>query len=128
MRPSVFSAPRVAVAACCALLLSACGDNDPLKPPLPGPGAGTSALLASIRCTASPRAKTLSCGAGALPTDARGYIIVGGQGTYVQLTSSNVAYNSGTHVFSFDVTVQNLTSPSRWAPPTAPRRTRTGCG
>jgi hypothetical protein len=36
--------------------------------------------------------------------------IIGGQGLYVRLTSSNAAYNSGTQIFSFDVTAQNLTT------------------
>ncbi|HEU4881443.1 MAG TPA: lamin tail domain-containing protein [Longimicrobium sp.] len=34
--------------------------------------------------------------------------IVGGQNTYVTLTSTNLAYDAGLDVFSFDVTVQNL--------------------
>jgi hypothetical protein len=34
--------------------------------------------------------------------------IFGGQGTAIQLTSSNVSYNSGTEIFQFDVTLQNL--------------------
>ena len=37
-----------------------------------------------------------------------GDLIIGGQNVNVKLTSSNVAYNSGTGRFTFDVTVQNL--------------------
>jgi hypothetical protein len=39
-------------------------------------------------------------------------IIVGGQGVYVQLTSSNVSYSAATEIFQADVTVQNLMSQS----------------
>jgi hypothetical protein len=98
------------MAACAALALAACADRgQPLAPSVPDPGGPhLPVLVGALQCTASVRTKTVECGRGALPSDARGYIVVGGQGTYVQLTSSNVAYNSGTHVFSFDVTVQNL--------------------
>jgi hypothetical protein len=100
---------RPVVLASCVLALAACGDREPLTPPAPLPtGPSLPVLAGSLQCTASIRAKTVECGAGTLPSDARGYIIVGGQGSYVQLTSSNVAYDGGTHVFSFDVTVQNL--------------------
>ncbi|HSU13611.1 hypothetical protein [Longimicrobium sp.] len=98
---------RMAVAAFSALALAACGERGGPVAPAPPPEQ-PAALLASVRCTADARAGTLSCSQAALPGAARGYIIVGGQGTYVQLTSSNVAYNSGTHIFSFDMTVQNL--------------------
>jgi hypothetical protein len=42
--------------------------------------------------------------------------IVGGQNVYVTLTSSNLAYDAGLDVFSFDVTVQNLMNESIGTP------------
>jgi hypothetical protein len=35
-------------------------------------------------------------------------VLIGGQNTFLKLTSSNVSYNGGTGIFQFDVTVQNL--------------------
>lgn len=42
------------------------------------------------------------------PTGVSPDLIVGGQGTYVTLASSNVTYDAGTHVLSSDVSVTNL--------------------
>jgi hypothetical protein len=89
--------------------LSACGERGtPVTPNPPVPVPSDPLLLASLTCQGSASARTVRCDPSGLPQGARGYIIVGGQGTYVQLTSSNVSYNSGTHVFAFDLTVQNL--------------------
>ena len=89
-----------------ALSAAACAEHDtPLAPAPPEPGG---IELARLACTANVGQGTVTC---ASPTpasgDARG-ILVGGQGTYVQLTSSAVSYNAGTQIFQFDVTVQNL--------------------
>jgi hypothetical protein len=62
--------------------------------------------VAQIKCTASVKSLSVSCGHPDLG-GARG-LVVGGQNVYVKLTSSNLAYDSGTGVFAFDVTVQNL--------------------
>jgi len=99
-------------------MLAACGDgtgNDGVRPvddlPLP---RGTLALL---RCSASVASGTVECrpAAASTPAGARGGAranlhVIGGQGTYVRLTSSNVSYNAGTQLFAFDVTVQNLST------------------
>lgn len=110
MRRSLFIAPRLVLAGFAALALAACNDRgDPLNVPGPQPvPPSPPVMVASVRCTASPQARSLSCGGADLPASARGYIIVGGQDQYVHLGSANVAYNSGTHVFSFDATVENL--------------------
>lgn len=62
---------------------------------------------AAFICTASVQGGSLSC-APPQPSPSAGIsaVIVGGQGTYVLLESSNVAYGSG--IFSVDVTVRNL--------------------
>jgi hypothetical protein len=91
------------------LALGACSDRgDPVAAPVPADPMPQPVLLQSVLCHADRQARTVRCGQAELPSSARGYILVGGQGLYVQLTSSNVNYDSGTGIFSFDVTVQNL--------------------
>jgi DNA/RNA endonuclease G (NUC1) len=94
------------------LFSAACADHAPLGPlsePLPAAPttqAPSDAML--LQCSASAGAKTFSCApvrpAGAANAD----YIVGGQGVYVKLTSTNVSYNSTTGILGADVTVQNL--------------------
>lgn len=75
--------------------------------------------VSTVECQASTAAGTLRCE----PADPSGLStgttgspgprflrVFGGQGRYIRLTSSNVVYESG--VFSFNVTVQNLSSVS----------------
>jgi hypothetical protein len=89
------------------LVLGACSDRgDSVTSPTPGLPAPQPLLVQSVVCQADLKASTVRCGNGELPSSARGYILVGGQGVYTQLTSSNVSIGGG--VFSFDVTVQNL--------------------
>ncbi|HET7233337.1 MAG TPA: Ig-like domain-containing protein [Longimicrobium sp.] len=104
--PRLRAALRAPLAAACALALAACSDRG--QPVAPDPAAPPTQplLAAALRCTASVRDRSVSCAHDALPDGARGYIVVGGQHLYVDLTSSNVAYNGG--IFSFDVTVKNL--------------------
>ncbi|HEU4559080.1 MAG TPA: IPT/TIG domain-containing protein [Longimicrobium sp.] len=99
-------------------VLAACNDsgtgNDLRKVedlPLP---RGTVAVL---QCTARVASATLECEPGKAPGGAaqkngpRATLrVMGGQGTYVRLTSSGNAYNAGTQTLSFNVTVQNLTT------------------
>lgn len=88
------------------LVLSACAEQgSPLTSELPAPTPLAS--LAQLDCTVSTREKTLSCGSATRAGDARS-LIVGGQGTYVNLQASNHAFLSGDNVYSFDVSVQNL--------------------
>jgi len=107
-------APRARAAlaglAALAFALSACGEREgPLQPaPPPAPAPAEPLLLASLNCQATVSTGAVRCSSSTLPSDARGYIIVGGQDQYVRVGSSNVNYNSGTGAFSFDVTVQNL--------------------
>lgn len=90
------------------LAAGACSDGQPVA--APEALAPTQPINAVQRfdCTASLQTATLRCRpAGAFAGEANG-VLIGGQGQYVQLTSSNVSYNAGTEIFSFDVTVQNL--------------------
>jgi len=80
--------------------------------PLP---RGTVAVLHCVAQTATP---SVACAAGTAAPGAAGQKngpranlhLLGGQGTYVRLASSGTTYNPGTGVFTFNVTVQNLTT------------------
>jgi hypothetical protein len=89
-----------------AAALSACSDGQPLAARDPSAVPVAQALQA-FECTGTT-AGTLSCtGARGNAGQGRG-VLIGGQNSNVKLTSSNVSYNSGTGIFQFDVTVQNL--------------------
>jgi hypothetical protein len=89
-----------------AAVLAAGACEDPATPTVPTEDAAP--LRGVIACRADVPAGTISCQR-STPDPAPGLAlssIVGGQGTYVQLTSGNVSYTSG--IFEADVTVQNL--------------------
>ncbi|HEX6750606.1 MAG TPA: hypothetical protein VF092_25170 [Longimicrobium sp.] len=111
VRPCIRAMAARALAAA-LLLLAACSDRatgpegrPTDEPPLP---RGT---VAALRCTAQVAQRSVACEPFA-PADAAGprasLHLLGGQGTYVRLTSSGVAYDAGTQVFSFNVALQNL--------------------
>ena len=84
----------------------ACADHEPTAP------APVGGFMTAITCQAAVSTGTFSCD-GATPLAGRGIeldVILGGQHTYVTLTSSATAYNSGTQAFTTNVTVQNLTA------------------
>lgn len=88
------------------LLLSACTDRiagpEPVAPAPPPPA------LQALQCTADVRGRAMSC---AEPAPALGQAlgsIIGGQGTNVRLTSTNVSYDEAAQVFRMTVTIQNL--------------------
>ena len=106
------SSPAVACRAVLALaaLGSACSDRIPSGPALPPAPSGP-----LLTCQVDTRAQTLSCGNPSATVtgsamEASTDLILGGQGMYVQLRSSNVSYNASTQIFRADVTVQNLTA------------------
>jgi hypothetical protein len=98
--------PAVLVAA----VVAACSDQTPtgITPPVSLDPAAPRAAVAAFDCSASTSARTVSCRPSGGLDGAIRAAITGGQGTNIQLTSSNVSYNSGTEIFQFDVTVQNL--------------------
>lgn len=96
-----------------AVALGACGDSQ-----LAGPADARVTLPAStvqaFSCTGTQTGVTcspLQPGTG----DALG-VLVGGQNTFVRLTSANASYNAGTEIFSMDVTVQNLMNEAMGTP------------
>lgn len=99
------------LAAALALAAAACTDRANPLAPGPGPGGGTPGtpvMIQTLACNGDRAGLTVKCEP-LKPgeTDARG-IIVGNQGVYVQVTTSNVAYDAGTGQFTFNATVQNL--------------------
>ena len=87
--------------------LGACSDQPvgvSRTPAFSGPKSPSPAL-AAFDCTATRTA--VSCKPAGSPGKGSA-LIIGGQHTYLNLTSSNVSYDSGTEIFQFDVTVQNL--------------------
>jgi hypothetical protein len=101
------------------LLLSAaavaCTDESPTRPAKPGedgnPAVDARSRLTVLSCEASRSKLTVTCREPQLASAQKGPaadIIYGGQNTYVKVTSSNPAYNSGTGRFTFDITVKNL--------------------
>ena len=84
-RPRGAALARMATAL--LLVLGACSDRgDPVAAPAPPTPAPQPLLVASVRCDGDRRTATVKCGGAELPSNARGYILVGGQGLYVQLT------------------------------------------
>jgi hypothetical protein len=87
--------------------LGACGDQQPVAASgVPRPQTPVNTIQA-FDCTGSIRG-SLSCKPSVGGAGQGAAVIIGGQNTNVKLTSSNVSYNSGTEIFQFDVTVQNL--------------------
>lgn len=95
----------LALAATLGVLSSACTDRLPTVDAVPPPDGEQ--VRAGIACTVAVDAGEVRCeplsGGGGVQN-----VILGGQGTYVRLVSSGLAYDSVARVFSMDVTVQNL--------------------
>jgi len=109
MHTPIRRVPSILVAAFLAgtTVLAACGDQQPVGAVggMDGPRAPLNTVQA-FDCTGSTTG-TISC----KPASGGGQgsaVVIGGQNQNVKLTSSNVSYNSGTEIFQFDVTVQNL--------------------
>jgi hypothetical protein len=91
------------------IIVAACVDTSPTAT-LPLKSANSTRALTQLVCTASTVSRSVSCETPksvSLPDGSKGAIL-SGQNSSVKLTSSNVSYNSGTEIFQFDVTVQNL--------------------
>jgi hypothetical protein len=66
-----------------------------------------SVTIANVHCQGNLAERKIAC-AEPTPQGPASQLIIGGQGTYVRLTSSNVDYQSSTQRFSFNVTLRNL--------------------
>jgi hypothetical protein len=108
-RPAPHLLPAILLAI--SLATAACTDRNPAGlPDVPNPTLPPAAV-AMLTCTASVSDGTLACRApdAAVPSGVSAAII-GGQGTYVQLTSTGAGYDSTASTFRIDVTLQNLTA------------------
>jgi hypothetical protein len=97
-----------------AAALAACADDFRSHPTDLTPEQVKPALQA-FSCVASVKAQSVACSPtdGALATGTRASLqTIGGQGIYVRVATSGVAYNSGSGIFSFNTTIQNLTDAS----------------
>jgi hypothetical protein len=91
-----------------AMAVGACADRQPLAIARE-PGATPAARgIQAFDCTASTRTLTVSCAPATTTPGGVRADVIGGQGAYLQLTSSNVSYDEVTDTLRFDVTVQNL--------------------
>jgi len=100
------------IVACTALFtLAACSERSLTAPVQQSadPDGRSDAMVLPFKCTAQVSSGTVSCASGSeVGADGASRDIIGGQNTFVKLTSSNVAYSGGTGIYQFDVTVQNL--------------------
>jgi hypothetical protein len=102
-RPLCHAAPLL------LLMLGACSDQLPTValPPAGGGPLRPSTGVMALSCAVTVATRNVRCSSDAGATAAR-RVLVGGQNVYVTLASSNVAYESGSQSFHFDVTVRNL--------------------
>src|SRR5437667_3316723 len=108
---------RIVIRRQMVLLAGLCGMaacTDRTGPTAPAPPSSSRV----ISCQADVRARILACGAPSLSASSgiTGDLVLGGQGAYVALRSTNVSYNGGTTTFQADVTVENLTAQPRGTP------------
>jgi len=102
------------LAAALALAAAACTDRaDPLgpgqRPGGPAGPPGEPVTLQALQCVASREQLSVRCEPlKPQEGDVHGDIIVGSQGVFMQVTTSNVNYNSGTGQFTFNATLGNL--------------------
>ena len=100
-----------------AVTIAACADSGAGSPLAvkSAPSSVPSTALTVLDCTASTRNLTVHCSS-PQATRSGHAVTIGGQNVYTKLTSSNVSYNSGTEIYQFDVTVQNLMNESIGTP------------
>lgn len=96
---------RSCAAAIALLALAACSEGSPTAARVRQPESPAGTVIAQLECTMTVATKSLRC-APPRSTGARGDIIVGSS-AYVQLNSRNVAYNSSTGQFTFEVAITN---------------------
>ncbi len=91
------------------LVVGSCTDERLPTGPNEAPVDEVPPLPQVIACVGDVAAGTVSCRPPQEePAPGLSLLILGGQGTFVQLTSENVSYEGGSQIFQADVTVQNL--------------------
>lgn len=107
-RPGRFVVPVLFAAA-----LAACADHPVAPRARPQAGDGLQAFDCRAVVSGAP---SVSCTPAAPSAGQARGTIIGGQNAYVTLTSSNLAYDAGLDVFSFDATLQNLMNEAMGTP------------
>jgi hypothetical protein len=101
-----------AVALALVTVVMGCQENreQVTQPPSGVDGGGTFSIVAALTCQADVGAQTLACARRQPQTGELGpqFLIVGGQGVFVQLLSTAVSYNPTTEIFQANVQVGNL--------------------
>jgi hypothetical protein len=111
---------RAVVLALVAVVMGCQPDRQEVtQPPHGTDGPGRFSIVGALTCRADVGAQTMACTRRQLVTGELGpqFLIVGGQGTFVQLVSSAVSYNATTEVFQADVFVGNLLGDSPFGTP-----------
>lgn len=96
------------------LVLGACSEQGPTVSAAE-PQALPKSAIQGFDCVASV-AEGVTCAPQTPSTGAARGVQIGGQNVYLKLTSSNASYDSGTGIFSVDVTVQNLMNEAMGTP------------
>ncbi|MGD8727549.1 MAG: Ig-like domain-containing protein, partial [Gemmatimonadales bacterium] len=115
MRSTLRYALRGLVVLALVALVATCADQTPVTPPDGvtsgeiGEPANTMNVVASVTCTADVEKGQVDCGDAPVLDQETGAqrVIVGGQGIFVQLVSSNVSYDVPSETFQADVQVGN---------------------
>ena len=111
----------ILVAALSALFAWSCTEEAPTAPN-GGPGVpqeiDKSTVVAALSCNVDVTTKRVACGRlgenallepSGMPGEGdKANIIIGGQGVFVSVQTSNVEYDAGTGAFTFDATIRNL--------------------
>jgi DNA/RNA endonuclease G (NUC1) len=99
-----------AFAVAALLLLGACSDRTVMAPesPAPLPELPGAASPTRVECRASVRTGNVTCASPVSTPEGVSAALIGGQGTYLRVISSNVSYNALDSIFQFDVRLANL--------------------
>jgi hypothetical protein len=102
---------RAVVLALVAVVMGCQPDRQEVtQPPHGTDGPGRFSIVGALTCRADVGAQTMACTRRQLATGELGpqFLIVGGQGVFVQLVSTAVSYNPTTEIFQANVQVANL--------------------
>lgn len=92
-----------------ALAVGACDARNAINEPQITPTPDVERLSEfEVRCTAKVSKPSVSCQSEPDLAEGVSGVIIGGQGTFVLLSSTNVVYDGEDEEFSFDVAIQNL--------------------
>jgi hypothetical protein len=91
----------------CASALAACAEQSPVETVYDPPVRYPATAIQALDCTGNIGG-SVSCVPASGRAGGASPVLIGGQNTFLRLTSSNVNYSSDSEIFKFDVTVQNL--------------------